>query len=232
MTNAQFMEFVNAGGYRNREFWSDEGWAWREQANAGHPVYWIAGDRGEWRLRRFNEIEAMPLHQPVIHVNWYEAEAYCRWAGRRLPAEVEWEAAALGEPAQDNSRLALNKRTYPWGEQPPDRRQANLDGRAPGCIDVAALPEGDSAFGCRQMIGNVWEWTSDTFAPFPGFSPDAYKEYSEPLFNDTKVLKGGTWATRSRMVTGRYRNFFTRTGATYWQASGPAPLPERTRHPS
>ena len=151
----------------------------------------------------------MPLHQPVIHVNWYEADAYCRWAGRRLPSEVEWEAAALGEPAQGNSRLAAKKRTYPWGEQPPDTRQANLDGRALGCIDVAALPEGDSAFGCRQMLGNVWEWTSDTFAPYPGFSPDAYKEYSEPLFYDTKVLKGGTWATRSRMITGRYRNFFT-----------------------
>ena len=208
VTNAEFMDFVNAGGYRHREFWSDEGWAWREQTNAGHPVYWLAGDRGEWRLRRFNQIEAMPLHQPVIHVNWYEANAYCRWAGRRLPTEVEWEAAALGEPAKDNSVLAMNKRTYPWGEQAPDVRQANLDGRALGCVDVAALPAGDSAFACRQMIGNVWEWTADTFAPFPGFSPDAYKEYSEPLFYDTKVLKGGAWATRSRMVTGRYRNFF------------------------
>ena len=209
VTNAGFKEFVNADGYLNREFWSDAGWSWREQANAEHPVYWLAGDRGEWLLRRFDEIRAMPLHQPVIHVNWYEADAYCRWAGRRLPTEVEWEAAALGEPAQDNSGLAPEKRTYPWGDQAPNMRQANLDGCAVGCIDVAALAAGDSAFGCRQMIGNVWEWTADTFAPFPGFSPDAYKEYSEPLFYDTRVLKGGTWATRSRMVTGRYRNFFT-----------------------
>lgn len=209
VTNAGFMEFVNAGGYLRREFWSDAGWAWREQVNALHPVYWLAAGRDEWRLRWFDEAAEMPLHQPVIHVNWYEADAYCRWAGRRLPTEVEWEAAALGEPAQDNSVLALKKRTYPWGEQSPNMQQANLDGRALGCIDVAALPAGDSAFGCRQMLGNVWEWTASTFAPFPGFSPDAYREYSEPLFYDTKVLKGGAWATRSRMVTGRYRNFFT-----------------------
>ena len=209
VTHAGFMEFVNAGGYRRREFWSAAGWAWRRQARARHPVYWLAAGQGEWRLRRFDEIVELPLHQPVIHVNWYEADAYCRWAGRRLPTEVEWEAAALGEPAPDGNRLAPKKRSYPWGEPAPDAGRANLDGCALGCIDVAALPAGDSAFGCRQMLGNVWEWTASTFAPFPGFSPDAYREYSEPLFYDTKVLKGGAWATRSRMVTGRYRNFFT-----------------------
>ena len=208
VTNAEFMNFVNAGGYRRREFWSDEGWSWRARTNAEHPVYWLADERGGWRLRRFDGIEDLPLYQPVIHVNWHEANAYCRWAGRRLPTEVEWEAAALGEPTGDCSKLIMTLRAYPWGGRPPEAQHANLDGRALGCVDVAALPAGDSAFACRQMLGNVWEWTSTTFAPFPGFSPDAYKEYSEPLFYDTKVLKGGAWATRSRMVTGRYRNFF------------------------
>ena len=115
VTNAQFMDFVNAEGYRRREFWSDEGWAWREQINAGHPSYWLAGGRGEWRLRRFDEIEDMPLHQPIIHVNWYEANAYCRWAGRRLPTEVEWEVAALGELRKITAYLLRKNVPTPGG---------------------------------------------------------------------------------------------------------------------
>ncbi len=207
VTNEEFAAFVDAGGYRCREFWSEDGWAWRREANADHPVYWIASGEGDWGVRRFDQIGELPRHQAIIHVNWHEANAYCKWARRRLPIEAEWEAAALGEPGGD--RLAPDKRNYPWGNDPPGTRHANLDGRALGCIDVAAFPAGDSAFGCRQMLGNVWEWTATTFAPFPGFSPDAYKEYSQPVFYETKVLRGGAWATRSRMVTGRYRNFFT-----------------------
>ncbi len=149
----------------------------------------------------------LPPDEPVIHINWYEADAYCRWAGLRLPTEVEWEAAALGEAAADGT-LAAAKRRYPWGEAPPDPSRANLDGRALGPVDVAVLAAGDSAFGCRQMLGNVWEWTADTFNAFPGFSADAYKEYSAMLFGDTKVLRGGAWTTRGRMIHGTYRNYF------------------------
>ena len=125
----------------------------------------------------------------------------------RLPTEIEWEVAALGIPSADGG-LASKKRRYPWGDTAPTDVHANLDGRALGCIDVAALPDGDSAFGCRQMIGNVWEWTADVFQPFPDFSPDVYKEYSTDLFGITKVLRGGAWPTRSRMIHGTYRNFF------------------------
>ena len=206
VTNAEFAEFVDARGYRRREFWSEPGWDWRERAGASHPVYWLPDRRDGFRLRRFDEIAPLPLDEPVIHVNWFEANAWCAWAGRRLPTEVEWEAAALGEP--DGGRLAATKRTYPWGETPPEPRHANLDGGSLGCIEVGALPDGDSAFGCRQMLGNVWEWTADTFRPFPGFRPDAYRDYSESQFHRTKVLRGGAWATRSRILTGRYRNFF------------------------
>ena len=208
VTNAEFKDFINAGAYLHREFWSEEGWAWREQTKAEHPVYWMPGEGEDSQLKRFDENEFLPLSQPVIHVNWHEANAYCQWADRRLPTEMEWNAAALGETTKDGKELSKTLRTYPWGKQLVEPQHANLDGRALGCIDVAALPAGDSAFGCRQMIGNVWEWTSTTFEPFPCFSPDTYKEYSVPLFNNTKVLKGGTWATRSRMITGRYRNFF------------------------
>jgi len=151
----------------------------------------------------------LPPNQAIIHVNWHEANAYCAWAKRRLPSEVEWDAAAICEPSSDGTTFAPKKRTYPWGEEPPDNRRANLDGRALRTIDVGSLPEGDSVFGCRQMLGNVWEWTSTTFAPFPGFSADAYKDYSQPVFYETKVLRGGAWPTRSRMITSRYRNFYT-----------------------
>ena len=206
VTNAEFAAFVEAGGYRKREFWSEAGWAWREGAGASRPVYWLDERGNGFRLRRFDEITPLPPDEPVIHVNWFEANAWCAWAGRRLPTEVEWEAAALGEPHAD--RLAAAKRTYPWGEAPPEPRRANLDGWSLGCIEVGALPEGDSAFGCRQMLGNVWEWTANTFTPFPGFRPDSYRDYSETQFHRTKVLRGGAWTTRGRMLTGRYRNFF------------------------
>jgi iron(II)-dependent oxidoreductase len=205
VTNREFAAFVEDGGYRRRALWSDDGWRWRKQAGAEHPVYWKPEPGGGWRVRRFDRWMPLEENEPAIHVNWYEADAWCRWAGRRLPSEAEWEFAATMRPGADG---ALVKARYPWGDAAPTAAHANLDGFALGCVDVAAHEAGDNAWGCRQMIGNVWEWTSDRFAPFPGFAPDDYKEYSEPLFGSTMVLRGGAWTTRSRMVTGAYRNFF------------------------
>jgi iron(II)-dependent oxidoreductase len=158
-------------------------------------VYWEEG-----RVqRRYDSLQPLAPHEPVIHVCWYEAEAYCNWAGRRLPTEAEWELAAA-TPA---------KRRFPWGDSPPDARRANLDARAGGPVDVAAHPEGDSAYGCRQMVGNVWEWTATDFAPYPGFVVDPYKEYSQPWFSSPhKVLRGGCWATRGRLLRNTWRNFY------------------------
>src|SRR5262249_30835763 len=138
----------------------------------------------------------------------YEAEAYCRWAGRRLPTEAEWECAALGEPAPGGRGLAPRKRRFPWGDGPATPALAILGGSAPGCLDVAALPAGERAFGCRQLIGNVWEWTSSDFEPYPGFVPDPFREYSEPWFGSHKVLRGGSWATPRRLLRGTFRNFY------------------------
>ncbi len=208
VTNQEFAAFVDDGGYRQRALWCDAGWRWRCEHDAEHPVYWQRdGERG-WVSRAFDATGELASHHPVLHVNWYEASAWCRWAGRRLPREAEWEVAALGRPSENGTQLAAEKRRYPWGDRPASEAQANLDGRALGCVDVAAHADGDSAFGCRQMIGNVWEWCADAFTPYPGFQPDAYKEYSQTLFGHTKVLRGGAWMTRSRMVTGLYRNFF------------------------
>jgi iron(II)-dependent oxidoreductase len=207
VTNAEFVDFVTEGGYRRREFWSDDGWRWREAAGAEHPLYWMQRPEG-WSVRNFDRVTPLQPHQPVIHVDWYEAEAWCRWAGRRLPTEAEWEAAAATEPAP-NGGMSEHKRRYPWGDAAPLPSHANLDGNARGVADVAAFAAGDSAWGCRQMLGNVWEWTASVFEPFPGFAPDAYEDYSAPWFGTRKVLRGGAWATRGRMISNMYRNFFT-----------------------
>jgi iron(II)-dependent oxidoreductase len=198
VTNREYLEFVREGGYRRREWWSDEGWRWREGARAHAPLYW-AQKEGEWKERRFVDWVRLAGELPVVHVNWHEANAYCRYAGRRLPSEAEWEFAATY--SGDGG-----KRRYPWGDADEGAR-ANLDssGRAP----VGGFADGDSFAGCRQMLGNIWEWTSSTFAPYPGFVCDPYREYSEPWFGTRKVLRGGSFATPARLVHNMWRNFYT-----------------------
>lgn len=210
VTNAEFAAFVDDGGYRRRELWSEAGWRWREQQQAQAPVYWRRDANGRWEARHFDRWLPLAPHQPVVHVSWYEAEAWCRWAGRRLPSEAEWEVAASREPSPDGASLAPGKRRFPWGDTPPEARLANLDGWQLAPREVAALPDGDSAFGCRQMLGNVWEWTASPFGPFPGFTPELYRDYSAPWFEEGRyVLRGGAWATRGRLIHNGYRNFFT-----------------------
>ena len=199
VTNSEFAEFVEAGGYREERFWSGEGWRWRAQTRAEHPLYWERAPGGGFRERRWDATQPLAPHRPVLHVCWFEADAFCRWAGRRLPTEAEWELAAA----------TPQKRRFPWGDEPPDANKANLDGRAVGTVDVGAHPAGDSAYGCRQMLGNVWEWTASDFKPYPGFVTDPYKEYSAPWFSSPhKVLRGGCWATRGRLLRNTWRNFY------------------------
>ena len=216
VTNGEFAAFVEDGGYTRRELWSEEGWRWRRNAGAEHPVYWERQSNGRWLRRDFDNWVELRDRVAVIHVNWYEADAYCRWAGRRLPTEAEWEMAASCEQSVDGGSISGRKRTYPWGDDQPTGDRASLDWRAMGCIEVNALGEGDSAFGCRQMIGNTWEWTSTSFGPYPGFVAGPYKEYSEPWFGDHKVLRGGCWATRSSLIRNAYRNFYTPDRRDVW----------------
>ncbi len=199
VTNGEFAAFVDAGGYQRREFWSDEGWMWREKEGAGHPVYWIRDSGRGWARRHYDQVVPLGEELPIIHVNWYEAEAHSNWAGRRLPTEAEWELAAT----------TFEKRRFPWGDETPSPERAQLDFRNVGCIPAGELPAGDSAHGVRQLIGNVWEWTATDFQPYPGFVIDPYKEYSQPWFgSERKVLRGGCWATRSRLIRNTWRNFY------------------------
>jgi len=197
VTNSEYAEFVDAGGYRRREWWSEEGWSWRDAFFA--PRYWEKRD-GVWGERRFDRWRALALDEPVIHVSWHEADAFCRFARRRLPTEAEWEFAACnGETAP--------KPVTPWGGARANSEQANLEASAP--VPVAACAGGDSPRGCRQLLGNVWEWTASTFAPYPGFVADPYQEYSAPWFGTHKVLRGGSFATPARLVRTTWRNFYT-----------------------
>lgn len=215
VSNGQFRNFVEDRGYKRSELWTAEGWQWRTDVGAEHPVYWRR-EGNDWLRRNFDEWVALEERLPVIHVNWYEASAYCRWAGRRLPTEAEWEMSASTEPTANGQGLTTHKRRYPWGDDLATPERANLDWRAMGCLPVDALPAGDSAFGCRQMIGNVWEWTASDFNPYPGFVAGPYKEYSEPWFGDHKVLRGGCWVTRSRLIHNCYRNFYTPDRRDVW----------------
>jgi iron(II)-dependent oxidoreductase len=200
VTQWEFADFVDSGGYANPRWWSDGG-AWLSQTGATHPVYWRPQPRGGWQRRHFDAWTDLEPDLPVTHVSWWEADAYCRWAGRRLPTETEWEFAATGG--------AWPKPCFPWGDEPASARRAATDWRFNGSVDVAACAEGDSPVGCRQMIGNTWEWTASTFGAYPNFERDSYSDNSEQFFGSRKVLRGGAWATRGRYLRVTMRNYFT-----------------------
>ena len=202
VTNAEFAAFVEDGGYERESLWTHDGWRWRGGCGASHPVYWRR-DGGTWYVRAYDEWQPLQPQVAVLHVNAHEANAYCRWAGRRLPSEAEWEYAAATAPGDSL------KRRYPWGDEVPDDSRAGLYGATSRPVSVAAYPAGDSAWGCRQMIGNVWEWTQESFAPYPGFVADPYEDYSQPWFGTHTVLRGGSFATRASLIRNTWRNFYT-----------------------
>ena len=206
VSNQDYAEFVEAGGYLTEKYWCRQGWRWRCEQGLEHPVYWNRDSDQTWHARQFDQWRPLDLSHPVIHISWHEARAFCKWAGRRLPTEAEWEFAAACDPG-NRTDDGPRKTPFPWGKHIAENC-ANLDSMAPGTVAVDACPNGDSASGCRQMFGNVWEWTDSTFLPYPGFSPDWYREYSRLLFGQTKVLRGGAWATRGRMLRNTWRNYY------------------------
>jgi iron(II)-dependent oxidoreductase len=198
VSNGQWREFMADGGYDRRELWSAEGWAHRVEAGLDAPKFWSA----DGTRRRFGIEEDVSPDEPVQHVSYYEAEAYARWAGARLPTEIEWEKACAWDPR------AGARRKWPWGSEPPSPGLANLGGAGLRPAPVGAYPDGASAYGAEQMIGDVWEWTSSDFGPWPGFTPMIYRDYSLPFFgSDYKVLRGGSWAVAESTIRPSFRNW-------------------------
>jgi len=199
VTNAAFAEFVADGGYEREELWTAEGWAWRTREAVRAPLYWERADGG-WERVRFGRREPVPPEEPVQHVCWYEADAFARWAGKRLPTEAEWERAASWDERAGKNR-------FPWGREWTGH-EANLGRLRLSPAPAGSYPGGESVAGCLQLAGDVWEWTSSWFEAYPGFVAFPYAEYSEVFFGEGyRVLRGGSWATDPLVARTTFRNW-------------------------
>jgi ergothioneine biosynthesis protein EgtB len=198
-----YLEFMNQGGYQDFRWWHSAGW---EKVTTEHwqaPLYWEQHD-GEWMVRDFGGLHRATdkANEPVSHVSFLEASAYAKWAGKRLPTEAEWEKAATF------SSSIKSKQSFPWGEEEPDETRGNLfENGLWSVAPIGAFPKGSNEFGCQQMIGDVWEWTTSDYTPYPGFKSD-FDEYNDKWFVGQKVLRGGSFATPRSHIRATYRNFF------------------------
>ena len=200
VSNGDYLEFIRDGGYQNFRWWFSEGWEAvnREQWRA--PLYWELHD-DQWMIRDFNGLNPVSgkLNEPVAHVSYFEASAFAKWNGKRLPTEAEWEKAAC---------YSARKHDFPWGDESPDIKKANLFENSQWSVaPIGAFPEGATPSGCQQMIGDVWEWTTSDYVPYPGFKSE-FDEYNDKWFVNQKVLRGGSFATPQLHIRSTYRNFF------------------------
>ena len=196
-TNADWLDFMDAGGYQRRELWSAEGWQWRLSEGIERPLHWTEDGR-QWRLGELVDID---LDLPAVHVSWFEADAFAAFHCLRLPTEFEWELAATVDPA------AGVRSPFPWGAEPVSRARANVDQIAGGPAASGSF-DGTTPTGLRSLIGDVWEWTASWFHGYPGFAAYPYRGYSEPFFGERyRVLRGGSWATRPRVASATFRNW-------------------------
>jgi ergothioneine biosynthesis protein EgtB len=203
VSNGDYLAFIRDGGYENFRWWFSEGWEAvnREQWRA--PLYWELHD-GEWMIRDFSGLATAESRKndPVSHVSFFEASAFAKWAGKRLPTEAEWERAACYDARRKTSNA------FPWGNTAPDSGKANLFENAYWSVaPIGAFPAGANSYGCHQLIGDVWEWTTSDYVPYPGFKSE-FDEYNDKWFVNQKVLRGGSFATPQLHIRSTYRNFF------------------------
>jgi len=201
VTNQEYLEFMNDGGYETYKHWLSDGWEKVKSNEWCSPMYWEKIN-DEWHVRDFLGIRKINPNEPVCHVSYYEADAYCKWAGKRLPTEAEWEKASCWNEEKQE------KTVFPWGNESPSEEKCNLlESHHWGCTEIGTYPNGTSPSGCQQMIGDVWEWTTSEFMGYPGFK-SGFDEYNDKWFTNQKVLRGGSFGTPKMSIRGSYRNFF------------------------
>jgi ergothioneine biosynthesis protein EgtB len=201
VTNEQYLEFIEDGGYDTYKYWLSDGWEKVKKNEWMSPMYWEKTD-GQWKIRDFLGIRKLNPKEPVCHVSYYEADAYCKWAGKRIPTEAEWEKAACWNEEKQQKTI------FPWGNEQPTEQNSNLlESYHWGCTEIGSYPNGRSPSGCHQMIGDVWEWTASEFTGYPGFKT-GFEEYNDKWFTNQKVLRGGSFGTPKMSIRGSYRNFF------------------------
>jgi ergothioneine biosynthesis protein EgtB len=203
VTNGDFIEFIENGGYQNYRYWLSDGWDLLNEENWDSPLYWYYDkNKSKWFKKDFTGIHEIIDDEPVVNVSYYEADAFAKWAKKRLPTEAEWEKAASWD--ENNQTKTL----YPWGDHLDIISRANLLESHYWCPSiVGCYPNGKSHYGCYQMVGDVWEWTSSEYSLFPGFV-SRFEEYTDKWAINQKVLRGGSFATPSKQIRTTYRNYF------------------------
>ena len=201
VTNKQFMAFIDAGGYQDYRFWLSDGWDIVNEKKWDAPLYWQKIE-GYWYKKDFGGLNKISPDEPVTNVSYFEADAYSKWAGKRIPTEAEWEKAASWNEE-------LEKKTiYPWGDELPSDHTANLlESWNWAPCQIGSYPQGKSYYGCHQMLGDVWEWTSSEYVLYPGFR-SKFSEYTDKWAINQKVLRGGSFVTPRSQIRNSYRNYF------------------------
>jgi len=204
VTNAEFLEFVAAGGYDDRRFWRADDWTWKDRARLAHPTVWTFRD-GAWFYRTLlDELPLVAARDWPVYVSLAEAHAYARWRGGRLPSEAEFHRAAYAEPGG-------GERAFPWGSDEPGPEHGNFHFACWSPVPVGSHPAGASAWGVHELVGNGWEWTETVFGPFPNFRAyiPSYPGYSADFFDGKHyVLKGASWATDAQLIRRSFRNWY------------------------